>query len=385
MTTRVAVTPDVLMWAQRRSGRSGEELAQHFKRWSAWVGGEKAPTVKQVQALASYTHLPFGFFFLPEPPVVGLPVPDFRVGREWQGEPSQDLINVLHASIRRQAWYRDFALRHGDTALDFVGSVPDRQDVSEVAAELRSKLAFEVQQRSVLSSWADTRRYLLHAFEDLGGLTVATSMVDNNTHRLLDPREFQGFTLADEYAPLIFVNAANSLAAQIFTILHEIAHVWRGESGVGDEQVDLASDNATERWCNAIASEALVPISDLQDRYSRDRDLTPELDRLARVYRCSTLVVLIRLRESERINQRVFDTAYPAEVERLRLASASRGRSGGGGDFYLNQPYRIGERVSRAVIIDTLEGKTALRDAMRLLSFSKVSQFDTYAERLGIG
>jgi Zn-dependent peptidase ImmA (M78 family) len=384
VTARVAVAPDVLIWAQRRSGRSGEELAQHFKRWSAWVSGEQAPTVKQVQALASYTHLPFGYFFLPEPPVVGLPVPDFRVGREWQGEPSQDLIDVLHASLRRQAWYRDFALRRGDAALDFVGSVSDRQ-VNEVAAELRSRLAFEVHQRTVIASWADARRYLLHAFEGLGGLTVATSMVDNNTHRLLDPREFQGFTLADEFAPLIFVNAANTLAAQIFTILHEIAHVWRGESGVSNEQVDLASGNATERWCNAIASEILVPISDLQDRYSRDRDLTPELDRLARVYRCSTLVVLIRLRESERINQHVFDTAYPVEVERLRLASASRGRSGGGGDFYLNQPYRIGERVSRAVIIDTLEGTTALRDAMRLLSFSKVSQFDTYAKRLGIG
>jgi Zn-dependent peptidase ImmA (M78 family) len=269
--------------------------------------------------------------------------------------------------------------------LDFVGSVSDRQDVSEVAAEVRSTLAFEVHQRSALSSWADTRRYLLHAFENLGGLTVATSMVDNDTHRLLDPREFQGFTLADDYAPLIFVNAGNTLAAQIFTILHEIAHVWRGESGVSDEQVDFTPDNATERWCNAIASEALVPMADLQARYSRDRDLTQELDRLARVYRCSTLVVLIRLRQSERINQRVFDTAYPAEVERLRLAAESRDRSGSGGDFYVNQPYRVGERVSRAVIIDTLEGKTALRDALRLLSFSKVSQFDTYAKRLGIG
>ena len=126
-------------------------------------------------------------------------------------------------------------------------------------------------------------------------------------------------------------------------------------------------------------------MADLQNRFGRDQDLTPELDRLARVYRCSTLVVLIRLRESEMINQRVFDTAYPAEVERLRLAAESRDRSGGGCDFYLNQPYRSGERVSRAVIIDTLEGKIAVRGALRLFRFSKVSQFDTYAERLGIG
>jgi hypothetical protein len=120
---------------------------------------KRLPPSKQVQGLASYTHLPFGFFFLPQPPVVGLPLPDFRVGREWQGEPSQNLIDVLHASLRRQVWYRDLALRHEDAAVDFVGSVSDRQDVIEVAAELRTKLAFEVQQRSALSSWADTRRY----------------------------------------------------------------------------------------------------------------------------------------------------------------------------------------------------------------------------------
>lgn len=385
MTTRVAVALDVLLWAQRRSGRSGEDLAQRFKPWNTWVSGERTPTVKQVHALANYTNLPFGYFFLPEPPNIELPVPDFRVGRGWQGEPSQDLIDVLHTCLRRQAWYRDFALKHGDTALEFVGSASGRQDEAEVASELRHALRFQVQQRSNLSSWSDTRRHLLHAFEDLGGLAVATSMVDNNTHRLLDPQEFQGFTLADALAPLIFVNSANTLAAQIFTILHEIAHVWRGESGVGNEQVDAAPDSAPERWCNAVASEALVPLADLLDRYDPRRDVTPELDRLARVYRCSTLVVLIRLRDGDKVSQRAFDTAYPAEVERLRLATESRDRSGGGGDFYVNQPYRIGERVSRAVIVDTLEGKTDLKEAMRLLAFSKVSQFDAYAERLGIG
>lgn len=224
---------------------------------------------------------------------------------------------------------------------------------------------------------------LLRAFEALGGLTVATSMVENNTKRLLDEDEFRGFALVDEVAPLVFVNARQTLNSQIFTLAHEFAHVWRGASGIGNEDPRADGQSEVERWRNSVASEILVPRDALEARHPGVSNLAlPEaLDELAHDFRCGTLVILQALHRTGVRRFDNFNNVYDAEVNRLR--NLQERREAGGGDHYNNQPFRVGERLSRALIADALEGRTSIEEAMRLMSMKSLSTFDEYARRLG--
>ncbi len=379
MTVRVDVEPSVLSWALDVARADEESLHRRFKV-DDWLSADLQPTLKQLQAFAKAAGVPFGYLLLQDPPEWALPVPDFRDGFEGTPTPSANLIAVIGQSQRRQEWYRDYALGLGAEPLAFVGSAAN-MDPLDAAARIRSALNFEVTTRC--GTWADTRKTLLRAFESLGGLTVATSMVDNNTRRPLDENEFRGFTLVDDIAPLVFVNTHQTLNGQIFTLAHEFAHVWRGVSGIGNEDPRGDAGSEVERWCNAVASEVLVPRGDLAPRHARvaDAPLPEALDALAHDFRCGTLVVLQALHRTGVRRLDDFSAAYDAEVRRLRTLGESR--KGSGGDHYNNQPFRIGERLSRALIADALEGRTPLGEAMRLMSMKSASTFDEYARRLG--
>lgn len=227
----------------------------------------------------------------------------------------------------------------------------------------------------------EARAFLVAAFEELGGLVVLNSMVANNTHRMLDRDEFRGFTLQFRFAPLVFVNANDTKNGQIFSLLHEFAHVWRGESGVsqgGDPLRDRATEH--ERWCDAVAAEVAVPAIDLETVFDPVADLTAELDRLSSRYWCSTLVILLRLKETGLVPSAGFAAMYENELGRL-LTILSEEKKSNGGDFYNNQTFRVGKTLGRAIIRDTLMGLTPMTEALRLLVFGRIAMFDKYAAK----
>lgn len=386
MSARVAVAPSVLRWAQERSRRGDEAYAKKFKAWEEWVAGQERPTIKQVEELARYSHLPFGVFFLDEPPKVELPIPDYRLGRSGdQAVPSQDLLDVIDLSLQRQAWFREYAAKLG------IGTAPItratiQDDPVAIAEKVTMELEYTVSARARLKTREAARNHLRHAFEARGGLVVFTSMVGNDTHRLLDREEFRGFTLADDVAPLIVVNTnEDSLGGQFFTFFHEVSHVVLRSTGISDEDPRVEGAGV-EAWCNAVASEVLVPAVDLRSQFTASVDLTPELQRLSDRYLCSTLVILLKLRKLGLVAAQGFDAIYRTEAERvqevftLRRAQAA----GGGGDFYANQPFKISERLSRAVLADIREGGTSYTDAFRILGLRTTEQLRTYADRLGL-
>ncbi|MBN9619003.1 MAG: ImmA/IrrE family metallo-endopeptidase [Actinobacteria bacterium] len=380
MTVRVPVAPSVLSWALSVTGADADALRGRFKV-DQWRSGAAEPTLKQLKDFAKAAGVGFGYLLLPEPPAWQLPIPDFREGLTAPPAPSADLVAVISQSQRRQDWYRDYVLGYGGEPLTFVGSAADMAPL-EAAAEIRRVLDFEVRDRR--GTWSDTRKALLLSFERLGGLAVATSMVGNNTRRPLNEHEFRGFALVDDIAPLVFVNTRQTLNGQIFTLAHEYAHVWRGTSGVGNEDPRSDGQSEIERWCNAVASEVLVPRNDLAGLYPavRERELPEALDELASDFRCGTLVVLQALQRTGIRRFGNFTAVYDAELERLRNLQGDR-REASGGDHYNNQPFRVGERLSRALIADALEGRTSIDEAMRLMSMKSLSTFNEYARRLG--
>jgi Zn-dependent peptidase ImmA (M78 family) len=382
MTTRVPVKPSLLHWACERAGHDLDAFSGRFPQLPAWVRGEVQPTLKQLEVFAKATHAPIGYFFLSEPPEERIPIPDFRTLSGHRGtRPSPDLLETIYMCQQRQEWYRDFARSMGEPALSFVGSARIQDDITKAARAIREVLGFDLDAQRKVSSWTDARRGFIEHADDAGILVMCNGVVLNNTHRPLNPEEFRGFAIADSFAPLIFINGADTKSAQMFTLAHELAHVWLGQSAVSDTQAGRVPRRDVERWCNAVAAELLVPLAVLREEYNRTNALQAEVLRLARCFKVSTLVVLRRIHDAGGLTSEQLRTEYEQEVQRLQSLPA---RTGGGGNFYLTEAVRVSKRFARAIVVSTLEGQTLYRDAFRLLGFSKVETFHELGHRLGV-
>lgn len=379
MTVRVEVNPSLLEWASERSRVDPDYLATRFPL-REWQRGERTPTLKQLEDFARATHTPLGMLFLAEPPEEAMPLPDFRTRRDLEvSQPSPDLLDTIYICQQRQRWYRDFAIAQGHERLEFIATLDATADVFRAAQEIRSTLVFGLEERRQFPSWTEALSGLAEHAEDIGVLVMVNGVVGSNTHRRLDPEEFRGFALVDDMAPVVFVNGADTKAGQIFTLAHELVHLWLGRAGVDDPAPNERTDNTIERWCNEVAAEFLVPLRSLQEELNRDVDLAEETQRLARLYKVSTLVALRRIYDTGYLEWDQFRDAYLNELERLPQAS-----SGQGGNFYKTTPVRASKRFTRAIIRDTLEGGTSYRDALRLLGFRKAEAFEELAERMGV-
>ena len=378
MPIRVKGRSELIRWARQRAKADIEDLEGRFPKIAEWESGETAPTLRQLEEFANATHAPIGFLLLPEPPQEQLPLPDFRTIADSEvARPSPDLLDTIFQCEQRQEWYRDYLLRNNEPPLDFVGSLQLADDVMGAAARISEALGFAVPSRG--SSWSDALRKLIEKAEAIGVLVMINGVVGNNTHRKLDPQEFRGFAIADPIAPLVFVNGADTKAAQIFTLVHELAHVWLGQSAITDVEVGSPKGNSVEKWCNQVAAEVLVPIDALPSSFAVQGDLTGDLKRLAAQFKVSTLVVLRRIRDAGFLDETSYWEAFNAELERVLELM---GNAGGGGNFYNTQPLRVSKRFASAVIASASEGQTTFRDAFRMLGIKKTSTFEELRNKL---
>ena len=377
--SRAAVKPDILRWARERADRSVESLRSRFPKYDRWERGETMPTIKQLEAFAKATYVPVGYLFLPQPPQEHIPIPDLRtVASRGIQQPSPNLLDTIYLCQQRQAWYRDYARSVGDKNVSFVGSVRRATPIEQVAERMRQTLDFDLEARRECGTWTEALRLFIEQADDLGILVMCSSVVGSNNQRKLDTDEFRGFALVDEYAPLVFINGADTKAGQMFTLAHELAHIWLGESALSDVTPASAPSQQIEVWCNRIAAELLVPLEILRQELHREDPLAA-VPRLARRFKVSTLVVLRRILDARQIDRATFEHAYEDEVARLRVLSRSRG-----GDFYLTLGARASKRFARAMVISTLEGQSSFTEAFRLLGLRKMETFRDLGQSLGV-
>lgn len=380
--TRIPINPELLTWARERAGLDTLALSGRFPKLSEWEAGELQPTLRQLEDFARAVHVAVGLLFLPAPPDEPLPIPDFRtVGDRELKRPSPNLLDTIYLCQQRQDWFRDYARVHSLPALDFIGTARVQNSPLEVAEAMRQTLELNIAQRQRLPTWTDALRQLISKMEDAGVLVMASGVVGSNSHRKLDVEEFRGFALADDLAPLVFINGADSKAAQMFTLAHELAHLWLGESGISDPEAGRVAEPGIERWCNAVAAEFLMPLAMLQQDYQAGTPIADEIQRLARSFKVSTLVALRRLYDAGFIDEPTLWQSYREELARIR--ALDRGGSGGG-DFYRTLGARTGKRFARAVLSSTLEGQTLFQDAFRMLGMRKTSTFYEAARELGV-
>lgn len=379
--TRVEINPEVLRWAIERSGKA-EAIEDKFPKLREWERGESQPTLRQLEDFARVTATPFGFLFLEAPPEERLPIPHFRtLGDKPLRGVSPDLLEMVYTLQRRQAWLREYLEGEGEGPLAFVGSAQLRDGAEDVARRMREALGLAQDWANEQPTWTHALAELRNRMEGAGISVVFSGIVGNNTRRKLDPTEFRGFVLVDKYAPFVFVNAADGKAAQMFTLAHELAHVWLGSSAAFDLRDLQPAEDATEQACNRIAAEFLVPQEEFRQAWPSAGQEPDPFQALARRFKVSELVVARRALDLALIARTEFFQFYEAYLESERRRAA---RQAEGGNFYATQNLRLGRRFAETLVRATLEGKVLYGEAFRLTGLYGRA-FERYAEALRVG
>ena len=377
--SRANIQPDLIDWACQRSGAHVAALEKRFPKLPQWLTGEVRPTMLQLEGFAKATLTPVGYFFLPKPPEERLPVPDFRtVKNEAVSRPSAALLETIYTMQRRQDWLREYLEEEAEEPLQFVGSVTLNTDPTIAARSIRETLG-------IIDGWADEHTTwesalvgLRRSAESAGIVVVINGVVGNNTHQPLNVQEFRGFVLSDKLAPLIFVNGADAKSAQMFTLAHELAHIWLGKGGVFDLPDLLAGPDKLELFCNQVAAEVLIPSHELQSRWPNIAHLSEPFRALAKIFKVSPVVAARRAFDADLISREAFFTF----IKEYQTYELSRPKTSGG-DFYRTQETRIGRRFGLAVTRAAKAGRLLYRDAYRLTGLAGKT-FDMYAEGLGV-
>jgi Zn-dependent peptidase ImmA (M78 family) len=379
--SRVVLNKSLISWAVDRSRVDKAALVARFPKLPQWESGELQPTFKQLEAFAKATLTPFGAFFLPAPPDEKLPVPDFRTMRDTRPRrPSAALLETIYQMQRRQEWMREYLLEEGVDPLPFIGTVTMESSPLAAAESIRRTLGMEDGWAELHPTWSNALLGLRRALEETGVLVVINGVLGNNTHQSLDPEEFRGFVLCDRHAPLIFINGADFKSAQMFTLAHELAHLWLGKDGVFNLPDLQASEDETEKFCNRVAAEVLVPSRELEDCWPQVKTASDPFNALARRFKVSEIVAARRVLDQGLISRERFYAFLKAYRDDERRKAD---RKSPGGHFYRTQDVRIGHRFGSAVVRAARSGRLLYQDAYRLTGLYGRT-FDQFAQQLGL-
>lgn len=382
MARTVFVKPDLIRWAIERSQLPVDALAKLFPKLDVWQRGEGKPTFRQLEDFAKRTMTPLGYFFLDEPPEENLPIPDFRTMSDTlAGRPSPNLLETIQVMQRRQAWMREYVIEDGQHPLDFVGCAKSVHNAVSLAARIKETLGLNTDWAEMHTKWEDALRTLRNCSERIGILIATSSVVGLNNHRPLDPEEFRGFVLCDDYAPLIFVNGADSKSAQMFTLAHELVHLWIGQGGLFNLINMMPHRDVTERFCNQVAAEFLIPGHKLAERWDDVKTTEKPFHEIARLFKVSPLVAARRALELGLIDKGVFFAFYQQDQEEWGRKKAEERARQKGGDFYAYQDVRLGKRFAYAVVRSAREGRLSYREAYQLTDL-RGQTFSRFAARL---
>lgn len=359
---------------------SVDTLSEKFPKYLQWLNGEADPTIKQLEKFADQTFTPFGYFFLPEPPDEQLPIPDFRTLTDRKiARPSPDLLDTIHSVQLRQEWMRAFLIEQGEPALAFIGSRTLQDSPEAVAGEIRRTLGLEPRWSREFDTWEDAHRHLIQSIEAADVLVMINGVVENNTHRPLDVEEFRGFVLCDSHAPVIFINGTDAKAAQMFTVVHELAHLWLGQGGVSAFKELIPSNHAVEIFCNQVAAEFLVPALEMRVAWHEVENTDRPFDRVARIFKVSPVVAARRALDLGLVSRARYFAFY---AEYKAAVATKKAHVTGGGNFYLTLGSRLGKRFPAAVYSAAKQGRLPYREAYQLTGLSGAT-FDRFGREFG--
>ncbi len=370
MRTEVNIDTNILTWAIDRAGFDLHEFTLKVPNVQKWLDGEKNPTVKQLEDFSKKVYLPFGYLFLKEPPKENLPIPFFRTNNTKATKVSVNVYDTILLLQQRQDWLRDYLLDNEFQELPFVGKFANSNDIKNIVQDIRQTLNLTENWASKFGTWQEALNHLSEQIENVGIITVFNGVVENNTRRKIPVQECRGFILVDSVAPFMFINNSDSKAAQMFTLVHELAHIWTGHSAGFDFRQLQPADDPIEKICDKVAAEFLVP----KDTFNQLWDETPNIKAIARFFKVSEIVIARRALDTGKTSKEQFFAFYNAYTQR---EIEKKENQGSGGDFYATTRKRLSITFASHVYNAVKSGKLLYRDAYKLTSL-KGDTFQTF-------
>ena len=360
MSTRVEnINKELIEWAIIRNGNSLEDFYAQNPMVESWIKGEKFPTVKQLENFTHKVHVPFGYMFLPQPPNEKITLSFFRTGKNSTNKVSLNVFHTVQIIQDRQNWLTEYLEELNFPELEFVGKFNIKDNYIDIVNDIRNMLKLELDWASKHNKWEEALDYLTLKIEEAGIIVTYNGIVGNNTHRVIDVNECRGFVLVNKKAPFLFINSADAKAAQMFTIIHELAHVWLGKSAGFDNANLLPADDPLELLCDKVAAELLVP----EIYFIKKWETSQNFNYLSRIFKVSPIVIGRRALDLKLITFPRFMQFYNEYMNEIK---ERKDRQSSGGDFYATTKKRISLRFAAFVNNAVKENKLLYRDAYKL-------------------
>jgi len=367
MRNEVIVNANMLSWAIARAGYELQTFCEKFPKVQLWLEGEKNPTVKQLEEFSKKVHLPFGYLFLPEPPKEKLPFPFFRSNSSKKDIVSINVYDTILLLQQRQDWLRTYLQENDFEPLEFVGKFENSYDVKAIVSDIRKTLNLNENWASEFRTWQEAQDHLVQNIEDKGIITFFNGVVENNGHRKIPVEECRGFVLVDGIAPFMFINNADWKSAQLFTIVHELAHIWTGKSAGFDFRKLQPADDPIEKLCDKVAAEFLVPETSFIEVWNQK----PSIKYASSFFKVSEIVIARRALDTGKLTRSEFFAFYEDYSNREFIKKENQSS---GGDFYATTKKRLSLTFATHINRAVKSGSLLYRDAYKLTSLKG----DTY-------
>jgi Zn-dependent peptidase ImmA (M78 family) len=329
----IPVNPELITWARVRAGFSLADMESKFKRIAAWERGESSPSYPQLERMATEFKIPVAVFFFPEPPEV----PDIE--KSFRTLPEQEfalLPRRIRTLVRKASAFQIslYELTGGKNPAPRLLlrdiSVEPESSVAEIASTVREYLGISIDAQKAWPTVEDALGQWRQVFADVGIAVFKDSFREEG---------YSGFCLYDEEFPLIYVNNTTAKTRQIFTLFHELAHLFFGTSGIDAIKDDFIkrlprNDQRIEVACNRFAAEFLFPQSLFETEMERREPSESTVEQLADLYKVSREFVLRRLMDKGLVSQE--------EYESLSETWAAQKGAGSGGNWYHSQIVYLG-------------------------------------------
>lgn len=369
------VNAAMLRWARERAGLSLGDLRERIEQawadkladWEAGLGG---PTFEQARTLSSLLRAPLGYLFLAAPPAEDVVLPDLRTVGNRRRSMSADLRDVIMDATRKQAWLREHREEHGAPRVGLVACAKASDDPRVIAARLRHALGLTPDDRARSRTWEGFLRLLVDRIEDAGVVVLRSGQVGGSTRRPLDVEELRGFAIVDELAPVVFVNTQDVPPAQIFTLVHELAHLAIAVEGISNAPVAKGKAlrlRAEEELCNEVAAELLLPWQEFEAAWDAKQGLAENAARLAQRFKVSRMVVARRAFDAGLVSARAYWPFMRRQLDEARAAKDEQREREGGPGFFTMVKVRNGKAFTAEVVRAVRAGELLYRDAARLL------------------
>ena len=370
MAKGVIVKPIIIKWAIQSAGKDVNVLSDKFDKIDKWTSEESELTVSELNKLSKELRIPFGYFFLGEPPDEDIQLLKYRtVDNEDQAKPSRELIDTIKYMEKRQSFMRDALIEDGFLPHEFVGCATINDNPENLATKITQELKLK---KNWNKNNPGTFNVLREAISNLGILVMQNGVVGNNNHRVLNVAEFRAFVLIDEYVPLIFLNARDSANAKVFSLCHELVHIWLGVDELYNDNFttnQIFNNGQLESFCNEVAAEMLLPLSSIQSALDPQNDIYTNIKHISKVFNVSELVVCIRLKTKKFINAKVFNEVYANLLTEMRdnLLGKQLQEKKSGGDYYATSGSRLDARFAATVSRKAREGRILYTEAYELV------------------